>query len=74
MRSHLLYMINPRIERKLGADILATIADIELTPKDQIKRFLILKKRLKKRIARYTEYTGSEFLLHKPSQYGFEQQ
>ena len=61
-----------RLERKLGSEILATIADIQITPKDNLKRFLVLKKRLEKQVRRYTELTGSDFLMKdKISEYGY---
>lgn len=55
-------MINERIARKLGTDIVTTLADITLVPKDNVKRFLVLKKRLAKQIDRYKEYTGRDTL------------
>lgn len=66
-------MIDTRLERKMGSEVLETVADIQMTPKDNVKRFLVLQKRLKKQVARYQEYTGSEFLLNtSPSHYGYE--
>lgn len=64
--------IDPKIERKLGAEILETVASIQILPKDQPKAFIVLRKRLEKRVKRYQEYTGSDFLLHKQEDYGFE--
>jgi len=64
--------IDPRTERKLGALILETIGEIQTTPTDNVTRFLLLKKKLEKQTKRYTAYTGSEYLLHEPKDYGFE--
>lgn len=55
-------MIDPRRERKMGARILATIAEIQSTPTDNVKRFVLLRKRLEKVVERYKAYTGRDNL------------
>lgn len=64
-------MIDIKRERKMGADILETVRDIQATPHDNIKRFIILKKKLEKFIKRYQEYTGRD-TLDPTVDYGFE--
>lgn len=44
--------------RKLRRAVLATVANITMTAPSNIKRFLLLKRRLEKDIARFEEYTG----------------
>lgn len=55
-------MINPRIERKMGNEILETMSEIYLLDRSNLKRFKILQHRLDKRIKRFKEYTGRDTL------------
>jgi hypothetical protein len=64
--------MNDRQERKLGRDVLETISEIGTCPRDNVRQFLVLKKRLVRRVKAYQIYTGSEKLLHKADYYGFE--
>lgn len=60
-----------REERKLGAHILATVAEIQRTPSDNKKRFTILRKRLEKAVRRYQLLTGKNHL-DPEVDYGYE--
>jgi len=56
-------MINPRTERKLGRAILELVADMQATPRDNVARFMIIRKKMLKAVERYKEYTGRDNLL-----------
>lgn len=61
-----------KTERKLGARILATVAEIQATPKDNVQRFTILRRRLVRYAKAYREFTGSDRLEHPVEHYGFK--
>lgn len=64
-------MIYSRTERKMGARILATVAEIQITPNDNIQRFTVLKRQLVRYTKAYKEFTGSERLEYPVEYYGF---
>lgn len=55
-------IVNPRTERKMGNEILDLISEMYLTPRDNLVRFNVLKKKLDKKIRRFQEYTGRDTL------------
>lgn len=63
--------MSDRTERKLGRAILEIIQDVQRTPNDNLPRYLLLERKLKKATVRYQEHTGSDHLLHPASHYGF---
>lgn len=66
-------MINPTEEKKLGRIILETMNEIAATPHDNVRRFLIVERRLKRAVKAYRDYTGSDYLLGtSPAHYGME--
>ena len=56
-------IINPRLERKLGRKVLHYMAEMSLTPRTDVRRFAIVKKKCARAIADYTRYTGRDHLL-----------
>lgn len=64
-------VINPRIELKLGRKVLATIAEMGDTPRNNTERFAVVKRQLARAVAAYMKYTGSEKLLLAPGKYGY---
>lgn len=65
-------MIDTRQEKKLGRAFIETLLDLQSTPQDNVKRFSIAKRSMKRAGRRYQEYTDSETLLHSYRYYGFE--
>lgn len=68
-------MINIRSteEKKLGRRVLELVSEIAACPHDNVRRFLVLERNLKRAVKAYREYTGSDFLLGKsPAHYGME--
>ena len=64
-------ILNPRIERKLGRKVLAAIADMGATSRDNLDRFHIVKHQLERAVADYTKYTHRDTLLHPVDYYGY---
>ncbi len=55
-------IIDPRIERKLGKRVLALMMEIRSVPQGDIKRFVVVKRKLARAVADYTKYTGRDTL------------
>lgn len=51
-----------RLERKLARAIVATVGDIGLCPKDNLQRFLLLKRRLERLVGQFKALTGRDTL------------
>jgi len=49
-------------ERKFARAILSTLAEIQITPRDNQHRFNILEKRLKKQVQCFRDFTGRDTL------------
>jgi hypothetical protein len=60
-------------EKKLGRAILEIVSEISTTPYENVRRFLILDRNLKRAVKAYRDHTGSDYLLGKtPAYYGLE--
>lgn len=60
-------------EKKLGRVILETMNEIVATSPDNVRRFLVLDRNLRRAVKAYRAYTGSDYLLGKsPAYYGME--
>lgn len=64
-------MTTSRIERKLGRRILATIAEMRETPRDNLKRFTVVQHRLARFVEQYKATTGKDRLIHPMEYYGY---
>lgn len=65
-------MAKDKQEVKLGRAVLEAITEIQETPKDNVKRFLVVERKLKRAVKAYKAYTGSDYLIGKTTaHYGF---
>jgi len=58
-------------EIKYGRAVIESFMEIQKTPKDNVKRFIIVRRQLERAAKKYSAHTKSEFLLHEPAYYGF---
>lgn len=66
-------MTYSRTEKKMGKRILEVVAEMRTVPRENVQRFIILKRRLTRLTNAYREFTGKDRLEFPIDYYGYRQ-